>query len=144
MIVWSNGERYYFSRKQKLVVRRLWEAWESGRPEVDQSALLRAADSDSLRLVDLFRSHPAWNTLIVKAGPTLYRLAVPDEELARHSLNGHSERRRSHDATSLDKLLALVALAAAASPLQLHLVAGGLRIRRDVTADDAEGDQPPS
>ena len=48
MVVWDGG-RYYFSHKQRLVIKRLWEAWESGRPEVDQATLLRAANSECLR-----------------------------------------------------------------------------------------------
>jgi len=75
LIIW-NGQRYTLSPKQRLVVKRLWEAWERGRPEVEQSALVRAADSEATRLLDLFRNSDAWGTLIVRVGTsTLYRLA---------------------------------------------------------------------
>ncbi len=54
------------------------EAWEHGTPDLDQQTILNEADADSRRLVDVFRDHPAWNTMI-KPGVTkgAYRLQPP-------------------------------------------------------------------
>lgn len=84
---------FSFSPKQAKVVAVLWEArFELDNPDVDQAALLREADSDCGRLLDLFRragrTHPAWGTLIVPgARPASFRLA----ELPREDESGAVE-----------------------------------------------------
>lgn len=64
-----------YTRKQAAVLAALRGA---GGGDVGEAELLRAADSDGARLRDLFRRHPAWNTLILPgAKPKTYRI---DEE----------------------------------------------------------------
>lgn len=77
---WPPLGEFAFSPKQSLVMKALWKAWQEGLPSVAQSELLRAAESECPRLLDLFRNHPAWNRLIVQAGPGLYKLAPAPEE----------------------------------------------------------------
>jgi hypothetical protein len=75
------GRHYAFTATQAAVVRELWAAWEAGTPEVHQDAALAAAGSQSARLVDLFKGHPAvgGDGLIGHAGKGKYRLAEPPE-----------------------------------------------------------------
>ncbi len=72
------GTDYYFSTGQAACVKRLWEAWEQGTPDVGQDKILVDAEVECKRLVDLFRGHPAWGTMILRSGPKgLYRLQEP-------------------------------------------------------------------
>ena len=57
------GTKYYFNVSQSLAVKELWEAWEAGVPGVGQDLLLEKAGCESVR--NLFKGHPAWNTMIV-------------------------------------------------------------------------------
>jgi hypothetical protein len=59
------GRDYTFTAGQAACLRRLWEAWEQGTPEVGQAAVLEDANLVSERFVDLFRGHPAWKKMIV-------------------------------------------------------------------------------
>lgn len=43
----------------------LWEAWENKTPDVGDATLLEKSESESSRLRDVFKDHPAWNTMIV-------------------------------------------------------------------------------
>lgn len=81
IVLWQ-GVRYQLTRKQSQVVRALWEAWREGQPDVSQRELLKAADSDGVRLVDLFRRNPAWNNLIVSVKQGYYRLVGSDIEIS--------------------------------------------------------------
>jgi hypothetical protein len=70
---------FVFSKKQRRVVGALVAAWRE-HGEVHQAGLLDAADSDSQRLRDLFRDHPAWGTMIIPGDEVgTYRLACPGE-----------------------------------------------------------------
>lgn len=69
------GRRYLLTPKQARVVSVLWAAWEDGLHEVAQAELLAAAESDCVRLVDLFRRSDAWGSLVVSTRPGYYRLA---------------------------------------------------------------------
>lgn len=60
------GERYSFTPTQAAVVKILWQAWSEGVPEVGVAYLLENSGSEAARLPDLFRTHPAWKTLIVE------------------------------------------------------------------------------
>ena len=78
-VVWR-GERFTFSRKQRLVVAALWRARQEGYDWVSSETLLVAAESEGGRVRNLFSRHPAWGTLIVPAidtggAPGTYRLA---------------------------------------------------------------------
>jgi hypothetical protein len=72
------GTDYTFTSVQAACVKLLWEAWENGTPELGQATILEHeyVGSESSRLVDLFKKHPAWQTMIV-SGTTSgsYRLA---------------------------------------------------------------------
>lgn len=72
----GDGASYQFGPTQAAAVRVLHEAWVAGQPVLSQEAVLEAADSDSSRLADVFRRHPAWGVLIVPAGGGMYRLAL--------------------------------------------------------------------
>jgi hypothetical protein len=77
-ITWY-GKRYTFSVTQAAIVRALWEAWESGHPEVSNQALLEAAESESAKPQDLFREHPAiTDGVIGRAGRGVWRLYEPE------------------------------------------------------------------
>jgi len=72
------GERFEFSKMQAAAVKVLWTAAQSkGPPELHQNYIIKQIDSGNDRLRDVFKKgkHPAWGTLIVKAGKGLYRLA---------------------------------------------------------------------
>lgn len=72
------GTYYTFTASQARVIAVLWEAWTNGTPDVRQETLLEAAGSDCGKVARLFRSHPAWGTMI-QPGPLkgLYRLVEP-------------------------------------------------------------------
>ena len=66
---WPGGN-FDFTEKQAACIKVLWLAAESCMPSVSQREILDAAESDCLRLRDLFKSktgiHRAWGTLIVR------------------------------------------------------------------------------
>lgn len=75
IVYWPGlGVFRFGGRKQRTIVRALWNARERGLPGVRQDELLRAADSESGRVWDLFTNSPAWKTLIVSAGPGVLSL----------------------------------------------------------------------
>lgn len=78
-VVWY-GTHYSFTATQAAIVKLLWEAWETGVYDVRQEALLVEAGSDSSKLADLFRDHPAWGKIIVSKTKGCYRLVKPDQE----------------------------------------------------------------
>jgi hypothetical protein len=76
------GADHTFSATQAACVQVLWEAWENGTPEVGQATILEhpEVEAESKRLVDVFKGHPAWGTMIVKGRTAgAYRLAGPPE-----------------------------------------------------------------
>jgi hypothetical protein len=76
------GEAVYtFSPKQRPVVDALWSAWEQGTLWLSHAFLQECADTDG-RIVDLFKDHPAWGTLIVKHDQMkdLFGLSMPEPE----------------------------------------------------------------
>jgi hypothetical protein len=77
------GQDHTFTASQAACVKVLWEAWEQGHPEVSQLAVLVEVEKASERLVDLFKGHPAWGTMIVR-GKTkgAYRLKEPAPSFA--------------------------------------------------------------
>jgi hypothetical protein len=76
-VLWY-GRDYQFTKSQAACVKVLWEEWKNKTPEMDQQTVLELADSSSNRLIDVFRDHPAWGTMIV-SGKTKgsYRLQAP-------------------------------------------------------------------
>lgn len=90
---WS-GTPYTFTKTQAACVKPLWEAWERGTPELDQPTVLMEADASGNRLVDIFRGHPAWRTLIV-SGSTKgsYRLHDSTSQTGRKRRPGAARGR---------------------------------------------------
>lgn len=74
----------------------LWQAWESGTPDVGDATVLTHADvSDSQALRHVFREHPAWLAMIVEgATKGTHKLISPEKnESARlHTRVAHSPR----------------------------------------------------
>lgn len=72
---------YSFTATQAACVKILWEAWENKTPEVGGDAILVKVGSNSPRLSDIFKKHPAWNSMIVP-GKTKgsYRLIKPSKK----------------------------------------------------------------
>ena len=68
------GTDYTFTPTQAAIVRQLWDAWEDGAPGIGQETLTTEAGSESTRLRDLFREHPAWGTMITTFGKGVYGL----------------------------------------------------------------------
>ena len=58
------GQQYQFNKKQATCVRLLHEAWFEGTPYLSGHHLLSEILSAS-RMSDIFKRHPAWNSLIV-------------------------------------------------------------------------------
>jgi hypothetical protein len=72
------GQDFTFTATQAACVKVLWESQEQGTPAVGQECILEQAGSEQKRLVDLFKSHPAWGTMIVRAKKKgAYQLAEP-------------------------------------------------------------------
>ena len=71
-------QEYTFSRKQRTVIRLLYEAWERREEWVGEDWVLAEAEYDSKRLQDAFKTHPHWREVIeAKAGRC--RLRVPED-----------------------------------------------------------------
>ncbi len=64
-----HGEDFVFTAIQARIVSFLWAARDNGTPDLGYDTLLEKADSETKRLVDVFKKHPAWGTMIV-AGET--------------------------------------------------------------------------
>ena len=62
------GKGYSFTGLQAAAVGVLWESWAKDAPEVGDAFLLAEANSESKRLADIFKGHPAWNTIIAQGG----------------------------------------------------------------------------
>jgi hypothetical protein len=77
------GHQYFFTPDQAACVKRLCEDWQNGTPEVGQDAILGRAGCKTTRLVDLFKQHEAWGTMIV-SGTTKgsFRLQPPADATA--------------------------------------------------------------
>jgi hypothetical protein len=75
------GTEYFLTEKQSKVVKALWEARQKGSPDVAQEILLRACNSDGVRLVDLFRRSPAWGNIVVSCRRGAYRLPDPPKNI---------------------------------------------------------------
>lgn len=61
-----NGKSYTFTHKQSKIIRVLWDHWKKKTPDVAQQTLLDNAESESLRVFDVFRRNEAWGTFIIK------------------------------------------------------------------------------
>lgn len=68
-VVWR-GNEFSFTKQQAPTVKTLWEAWENRTPDVGTGTLLEAAAAETSRLIDGFRDHPAWGTMIIDGKTT--------------------------------------------------------------------------
>ncbi len=71
------GKPYSFTPKQAACVKVLWKTWENRTPEMGQATVLAQAEdelsqanlgerlTDGARLVDVFKTSEAWQTMIV-------------------------------------------------------------------------------
>lgn len=76
-MVCVEGVKYEFGPVARLIVKRLWEAWQAGRPDVETATLRRVSGSQTEKLSTLFAGNKAWGTLIIKgAGSSCYRLSM--------------------------------------------------------------------
>lgn len=73
------GNVFNFTPTQAACIKILWEAWENKTPAVGEATLLESAGVGARsRLVDIFRNHAAWNTIVVSGGTKgAYRLQPP-------------------------------------------------------------------
>jgi len=67
-VLW-HGERFSFTKSQAAVVKMLWAAWQNGTPDLGSETMLSEINSNLARLRDMFRSHPAFGSMII-AGET--------------------------------------------------------------------------
>ncbi len=68
------GREYVFGPMQAMVVRKLFEASQSGNPWVAGKQLLQGAGSNSFNLKNIFTRQRHWRDLIISDGRGLYRL----------------------------------------------------------------------
>jgi hypothetical protein len=79
------GTVYHFNTTQADCIRLLWAEWERGGFGLSEMTIgdKIGSVSDRYRLAHTFRAkkggcHPAWGTMIRKAGRGVYRLYPPD------------------------------------------------------------------
>jgi len=72
--VCSDGQHFRLGGVQARVVRELHRAREVGEPWQSGKRLLSLARSRSMRMADVFKSHPKWRELIESNRPGHYRL----------------------------------------------------------------------
>jgi hypothetical protein len=72
------GTAHSFTATQAAIVKILWDEWEKKTPDVGQATLLEAVESQSDRLVDVFKGHKTYKQ-IIGSGETkgTYRLVEP-------------------------------------------------------------------
>ena len=61
-----NGRTFTFTDKQSKIVKTLWDNWKKKTPDVAQRTLLNSAESEALRVIDIFRRNEAWGVVITK------------------------------------------------------------------------------
>lgn len=77
------GQTFTFTPQQRPVLGALWDARKEGLPGLSAEHLLAIADAKKkVRLPDLFKGSPAWNTLITRVPGTndIYHLAEPENQ----------------------------------------------------------------
>ncbi|MCK4824777.1 hypothetical protein KA005_53990, partial [bacterium] len=74
------GTVHYFTATQAAIVKLLWDARKNQTPDIGQQTLLVTVESDSNRLVDVFKGHKTYKKLIGN-GETKgsYRLTEPNK-----------------------------------------------------------------
>jgi hypothetical protein len=89
-VIWF-GTPFTFSKgMQAESVRHLWEAWAKKTPTLSEKTIgdLIGSSADGFQLAKVFRTkkqtrghtvHPAWGTMIQRAGKGIYQLVPPDK-----------------------------------------------------------------
>ncbi len=80
------GEEYRFGGKQAVIIQHLYDKYSAGDPWVHGKTLLRQANSESMRLANLFNHHPNWRKAILSNGRGQYRMNLPFAEPASNYL----------------------------------------------------------
>jgi hypothetical protein len=71
------NRKFEFGPVARLIVKKLWDAWASGRPDVEAATLRRFSGAQTAKLSTLFANNPAWGLIIVKgAGSSCLRLSM--------------------------------------------------------------------
>lgn len=72
------GERYTLTRNQGLMLRVLYEAHETGHPDVDKERLLEAIENETSKVRDSWKSSRLWQKLVISGQRKgTYRLNLP-------------------------------------------------------------------
>jgi hypothetical protein len=74
--VTQGNTTYYFAPMQANAVRYMYERHLKGDSIIYQQEILGHVQSRSEYLKDLFKDHPAWRTLIVRAKNNYYKLDI--------------------------------------------------------------------
>jgi hypothetical protein len=79
------GEIHHFTPQQRLAIKVLWEAFQSGLPDVHQREILHCAGSKEAKLRKLFEGNKAWGRMIFPSREFggrvgFYRLDLPPEK----------------------------------------------------------------
>ena len=74
-VTWR-GQGFVFTRSQAVVIQNLHAAHEQGLPSLGSAPALEGSGRESSRMSDVFKRHPAWNSLVVRVGKSTYRLAL--------------------------------------------------------------------
>jgi hypothetical protein len=82
------GELHHFTPLQRRAIKVLWDAMETGLPDVHQRVILIKAGSRETRLKRMFDKNKAWGRMIFPSRdfggkPGYYRLAPPPEKRGR-------------------------------------------------------------
>lgn len=92
-----NGEIFRLGPMQAAIIRQLHEAARSESPWRRGKQLLIAANAQTSRMVDLFKTKPNWRSLIASDGRGAYRLNLPARPAARAA---HRAYRRFQSAAA--------------------------------------------
>ena len=74
-VTWRE-QGFVFTRSQAVVIQNLHAAHERGLPSLGSAPALEGSGRESSRMSDVFKRHPAWNSLVVRVGKSTYRLAL--------------------------------------------------------------------
>lgn len=79
------GTAYQFNATQSAIVHQLWQAWELGVPHVGAGRLLSASDMISDKVSEVFKTHPAWGTMVRTDNKGTYWLEEPVDSVEKPS-----------------------------------------------------------
>ena len=82
-VTWR-GEDFALTRSQAAVIRNLHQAYEKGTGVLGRALALEGSGREYARMSDIFKRHPAWQTLVVGVGKSAYKLDL-SPNVARNS-----------------------------------------------------------